>query len=373
MTLASRVHEPLDLARALAGVLDALGIGDGPVELSPLGDGHSNVTLLAVRETTEVVLRLPPPGPLAPKTHDIVREARLLEALAGTSVPCPRILYVEPDPAILGRPFSLMSKIDGDPIGGTIPPLLDEPRERRRAANAAVDALVAIHAVDWHAHEGLARLAPPDGYLRRQVSRFTELLHKNATRPLPALEAVAERLSERIPDASETCLVHGDFRLGNLLFARIAPARVDAVVDWEMATLGDPLADLGYFLACYAEPDDPVDPMLVLSDVTRREGFPTRAELAARYAQRSGRRVDDLGFYLALAVWKAAIFLEGSFARHRAGTTSDPFFATLQTGVPALAERALRLASEAGPSGNCAIDRPCGSVTSRVREEKGSK
>jgi aminoglycoside phosphotransferase (APT) family kinase protein len=373
MTLASPVHDPVDLASALAGVLDRLGLGDGPVELSPIGEGHSNVTLLTVRGTVEVVLRLPPSGPLAPKTHDIVREARLLAALAGTAVPCPRILHIEPDPAVLGRPFSLMSKIEGDPVGATIHPSLDEPEERRGVANAAVDALVAIHAVDWRANAGLVRLAPPDGYLGRQVSRFTALLHANATRPLPALDAVAKWLAQHIPDTSTTCLVHGDFRLGNLLFARAAPARVDAVVDWEMATLGDPLADLGYFLACYAEAGDDSDPMFVLSDVTRRPGFPSRAELAARYAECSGRPVDELDFYVVLAVWKAAIFLEGSFGRYQAGTTSDPFFATLETGVPSLAERALRLARKADPSNDCAIDRPCGSVASRVREEKGSK
>ncbi len=204
-----------------------------------------------------------------------------------------------------------------------------------------VDALAELHAVD-HRLPDLASFGRPSGYLERQLRRFSQLLADNATRALPELEQVGSWLRDNLPRDTETTVVHGDYRLGNVIFGAEREPKIAALLDWEMATLGDPLADLGYMTAMWAEPGDPDDPMLNLSAVTRLDGFPGRDELAGRYAERTGRDVSNLRWYQVLALWKAAIFLECSFARYLAGTTDDVYFARLEAGVPVLARRALR-------------------------------
>ena len=168
-------------------------------------------------------------------------------------------------------------------------------------------------------------------------------MEANATREIPELTTVADWLAANRPDTSETTVVHGDYRLGNVMFADRTPPEIIALLDWEMATLGDPLADLGYLTATWAEEGDPRDPILDLSALTRTAGFPGRDRLAARYAEVTGRDVCALGWYQVLALWKASIFLENSYGRFVAGTTDDPFFASLEHGVPMLAGRALAL------------------------------
>jgi aminoglycoside phosphotransferase (APT) family kinase protein len=180
------------------------------------------------------------------------------------------------------------------------------------------------------------------------VRRFSGLLEQNATRPLPLLEQVATWLAEHRPESPATTIVHGDYRLGNTMFAATAPARLAAVLDWELAALGDPLADLGYLTATWAVDDDePSNAMRDLSPVTKLPGFPDRGGLARRYAERSGRDVSALPWYQVLAIWKSAIFLEGSYKRHLAGSTDDVYFARLGEGVPELARTAWRLAQAA--------------------------
>ncbi|MDX6623355.1 MAG: hypothetical protein QOE75_1287, partial [Solirubrobacterales bacterium] len=183
----------------------------------------------------------------------------------------------------------------------------------------------------------------PDGYLARQIKRFGGLLETNATRPLPELEQVSEWLGANLPDSPAPTVVHGDYRLGNVMFAPREP-RLVAILDWEMATIGDPLADVGYMTATWSASADPANAVSDLSPVTRRPGFPGRDDLARRYAERSGRSVDALHWYQVLALWKAAIFLEGNYKRFVAGTTADPYYAELEQGVPALARAALERA-----------------------------
>lgn len=339
---ASLPQEPLLILEPLREFLDQQSLGTGSLSAAMIGAGHSNVTYMLRRGDERFVLRRPPRGPLPASTHDMLREARLLQALAGTAVRVPEVLATCDSPTVIGAPFYLMPFIDGHILEATLPSAFDSVGDRRQIAEQLVDALVELHAVD-SADPELAGFGKPSGYLERQLRRFRGLLEAGATRPLPILDHVAVWLEDNLPVSAETTLVHGDYRLGNLMFEPVAPPRVLAILDWEMATLGDPLADLGYLTAMWAEPKDPSDPMLELSHMTRLPGFPSRRDLVDRYAGRTGRDVGALRWYQVLALWKAAIFLEGSYRRHLAGSTEDPYFASLGAGVPTLARRAWAL------------------------------
>ena len=333
---------PLLILDRIEAVLDQHGLGQGPVTARRIGEGQSNATFLLTRGRERFVLRRGPHPPLPPSTHDMLREARLLRALAQTGVPAPKVLAVCEDSGVLGVPFYVMPYLDGPVITATLPAHLDSHGQRRRISEELADTLAVIHATDYAA-AGLSAFGRPDGYLRRQVDRFAMLWERNTQRDVPAVAAIADWLAHNAPDSSAPALVHGDYRLGNLIFARSAPARVLAVLDWEMATIGDPLADVGYLAATYSENGDPPSP-LDLSPVTRRPGFLTRRQLLLRYAERSGRAVDALGWYQVLALWKAAIFCEAIYTRwvngERPGDTA--FAPGLETGVPTLLELARR-------------------------------
>jgi aminoglycoside phosphotransferase (APT) family kinase protein len=315
--------------------------GDGPIEVKRLGTGHSNETFLVARDGERWVLRRPPRPPYAPTAHDVVREYRILAALAPLDVRAPRPHAVCEDPGPIGAPFYLMEFVVGDVVRDRFPPALDVPAERRRALEEFVDALVEIHAAPWQGTD-LERIGRPDGYLERQLRRWKGQWEHNKTREVPAIDAMGAWLAGNIPAAYETTLVHGDYKLDNAIFAPDLPARLAVIVDWEMSTLGAPLADLGLLCATYLESGEEPDEVLGFSPATALEGALTREEIVARYAERSGRDADDLSWYEGLAVWKIAILLEGSYQRYLAGSTADPFFALLTEGVPRLAARALQ-------------------------------
>ncbi|MGE0068369.1 MAG: phosphotransferase family protein, partial [Solirubrobacterales bacterium] len=280
-----------------------------------------------------------------PSAHDVAREARLLSAVRPQGVPVPEVLATCEDPDLIGAPFYLMTYVDGWVLGRELPPALATDEGPREIAAQLVDGLVELHALD-PAHEDLAEFGRPQGYLERQLRRFGGLLESNMTRPLPELAQVGEWLAANLPASPAPTVVHGDYRLGNVMFEREAP-RLAAILDWEMATIGDPLADLGYMTATWAASTDPPNSVADLSPVTRLPGFPGREELARRYAEASGRAVDALPWYQVLACWKAAIFLEGNYKRFVAGTAPDPYYASLEAGVPELARTALALSREA--------------------------
>jgi aminoglycoside phosphotransferase (APT) family kinase protein len=334
---------PLLVRRPLERFLDEHGLGAGPVRAEPVGEGHSNVTYLIRREGGTWVLRRPPRPPLPPSAHDVLREARLLRAVQGTSVRAPRVVATCDDAAVIGAPFYVMERVEGDVITSTVPAALDDEAQRRRIGEELVDALVEVHAVDWRAC-GLEGYGKPTGYLDRQLRRFGGLWEHNRTRELPVLDRVTSWLCEHKPESGTATIVHGDYRLGNVMFAPAAPARLVAIFDWELATIGDPLADLGYLAATWMQEGDQRSAIHDLSGVTREVGFPTRAELIARYEDATGRSMSDVRWYTTLALWKSAVFLEGSYKRRLAGTTDDPFFDLLEQGVPQLAERAWTLA-----------------------------
>ena len=325
----------------LEAFLDAHGLGEGPAELEPIGEGHSNLTYVV---RGRWVLRRPPRGPLPPSAHDVLREARLLRALEGTAARTPRVLATCDDEAVIGAPFYVMERVAGDVLTSSVPAALDDQAARARIGDELVDALVEVHAVDWRAC-GLEGFGRPTGYLDRQLRRFGELWELGRTRELPVLDRVTEWLRAHRPESGPATVVHGDYRLGNTMFAPGAPPRLVAIFDWELATIGDPLADVGYLAATWAQPGDAENTLFALGAVTRRPGFPTREQLVARYEERSGRSMSDVRWYMTLALWKSAIFLEGSYRRRLAGTTEDAFFDRLRTGVPELAERAWEIAS----------------------------
>ena len=341
---ARNARPPLLVVEPLREYLDALDLGTGDLDVEPLGEGRSNVTYLLRRDGLAAVLRRPPRPPLPPKAHDMAREARLLRALEPTAARTARLIALCEDETVIGAPFLLMELIDGRAVTSDVPEPLDTPAERRRMAEELVDALVELHAVD-PATPGLGRVNHAAGYLERQLDLFARSWEHNRTRVLPPIDRVGRWLAERRPSSGAPTLVHGDYRLGNVLYAATAPARLVAVLDWELATLGDPLADLGYLCALWAEPDDPPLRMLELSAATRRPGFPTRAGLVERYVARSGRMVAHLRWYEVLALWKAAIYMEGNYRRAIGGMTDDSFLRSFGTGVVELARRAEALTS----------------------------
>ncbi|MEA2279296.1 MAG: hypothetical protein QOC78_4256 [Solirubrobacteraceae bacterium] len=338
---AANDREPLLVLEPLRAFLDEHGLGTGELDISAVGEGHSNVTFLVRRDGADLVLRRPPRGPLPPSAHDVLREAQVMRALEG-HVRVPRIPAVCDDTSVIGVPFFVMERVDGHVITGEVPPALDSIGDRRRMGEELVDALVEVHAVDWRAC-GLERLGKPTGYLERQVRRFLGLWEHNRTRELPTVESVARWLTDNLPESPPATVVHGDYRLGNTMIGPEPPARLAAIFDWEMATIGDPLADLGYLAATWIDRHDPPLGRFELSRVTREEGFPLREELVARYEELSGRSVTDLRWYRTLALWKSIVFMEGNYKRAAAGTTDDPYLKDFGEGVVELADRAQAL------------------------------
>ena len=330
-------RQPLLVLEPLLEFLNANGL-DSPDDLTavPIGDGHSNVTFGL---STGLVLRRPPRGPLPPSAHDVLREARLLGALGPTPVRVPTVLAVCDDESVIGTPFYVMEEVAGEVITDSMPEALDTPAQRGRVADELIDSLVELHSVDWTAI-GLEGFGKPTGYLERQLRRFSGLWEHNRTRELPEVEAVGAWLAANMPQSPPATIVHGDYRLGNTMFDPSSPARLVAILDWEMATIGDPLADVGYMMIHWTRPGDEVG-RFNLHSVTTLDGFPSRDELIERYEQRSGRSMHALNWYVTLALWKAVVFMEGNYKRAVAGSTDDPYLKTFGEGVLELARRAV--------------------------------
>jgi aminoglycoside phosphotransferase (APT) family kinase protein len=335
------VLPPLIVEESVEAFLDEHGLGTGPVTATRIGDGGgSNFTFLLERGDELFVLRRPPRPPLPPSAHDMVREASLQQAIRAAGFDrLAEIVAVCEDDAVLGVPFYVMRHLDGHVITQTLPAGL-ESRERRHALGIdLVDTLVEIHAAQGPSLDTFRR---PGSYLERQVRRFTQLWEINKTREIGAVDEVSRLLGDRLPEPLPETVVHGDYRLGNMMVARDDPARIVAVLDWEMGAIGDPRADVGYLLATYSEPDGRFSP-LGSSPVTAEPGFPTRAELVRRYVQRSAREVEPVEWFEALALWKAAVFCEAIYGRFTRGElgAEDTRAAVYEHAVPLLAETAL--------------------------------
>ena len=335
--------QPLLVLENVQAFFDEHGLGKGALRAERIGEGGgSNFTFLIERDDgSRYVLRRPPRPPLPPSAHDMVREARLQLALRDAGFArLPTIVAVCEDEDVLGVPFYVMDWLDGEVITAALPSGLNGERARRRLADDLVDTLVEIHAADV-LRPALAAFVRPGSYLERQVRRFSQLWEINQTRKLPTVDEVGAWLAANIPEPMEPTAVHGDYRLGNTMVAPDEPTRIVAVLDWEMGAIGDPRADVGYLLATYSEPGAPPSP-LGTSPVTAEPGFPSRAQLVERYAARSGRTVEPLPWFEALALWKAAVFCEAIYGRYVRGELAeeDARAARFEEGVPLLAEAA---------------------------------
>jgi aminoglycoside phosphotransferase (APT) family kinase protein len=319
---------------------------EGPLRFSLISGGRSNLTYRVEAGERHFVLRRPPLGHVLPTAHDMAREFRVLSALAGSGLPVPRPFALCEDASVTGAPFYVMEDRPGVVIGDHLPEgYAATPEERRRMGLALVETLAALHAVDFAA-VGLADFGRPAGYLERQVSRWAKQWDRSKVDDVAAIDELARRLRVALPVSAAPSLVHGDWRLGNLALAPDDPGRVVAIYDWEMATLGDPLADLGYTLVAWGEPGDPEGARALGSfqAVTAQPGFPRRAELVSAYARVSGRDVSRIDFYQVLALYKLAVIAEGIYARHLQGKTVGDGFAGMTRESVGLAERALALA-----------------------------
>ena len=330
---------PLVVLDRVETFLDEHGLGAGTVRAQRIGvRGGSNFTFLLERGTGRYVLRRPPRPPLPPSAHDVVREARLQLALIRQGIRVPPIVAVCEDEELIGAPFYVMECLAGDVITDDLPAqLVSDPDARRRVGLDLVDTLAEIHEADV-SEPDLAVFARPGNYAERQVRRFSQLWPLNATRELPVPE-VGARLAAAVPEPLAVRVVHGDYRLGNVMVGT-GSARIAAVLDWEMGAIGDPRADLGYLVATYTEPGGEAN-ALGTSPVTAMPGFPTRAELVVRYEERTGRQVDRLAWFEALALWKAAVFCQAIYGRYIRGELGEaPQAGRFEEAVPRLIEAA---------------------------------
>ena len=295
--------------------------------------GSSNVTVFVSFGGRRLVVRRPPPGELLPTSHDMLREHAFLVALQGSAVPVATPVVAVEDPAVIGAPFYVMERVDGFVIQNDIPDELHAPETLRQLCEAAVDTLADLHAIDWR---GLDLPGRPDGYLQRQLKRWTTQLSltPSASR-LDGIDRLTQWVQNNVPPDTETTIVHGDFGLHNLLFQLDGSggARVGAVMDWEMATLGDPLADLSWFLGSWggAGAGRSGNPANVVTDWP---GALTHEEMFARYAERSGRLQAHADFYRAFSAWKGIVILEGLYSAFIDGNAANPSVARFREQVP---------------------------------------
>ncbi|MGH9214222.1 MAG: phosphotransferase family protein [Acidimicrobiales bacterium] len=293
---------------------------DPPLRYDRVEGGHSCLTYVVTDAAgRRYVLRRPPLGTVLATAHDVAREHRVMSALQDTAVPVPRMLGLCRDERVNGASFYVMSYVDGVVLhtAADAERLLPSRSARRNAAETMVDALVALHAVDID-EVGLGDFARRSGYLDRQLKRWSAQWEASKTRELPAMEALHAWLVEHRPVEAETGVVHGDFRLGNALHA--ADGRALAVIDWELSTLGDPLADVSYLLRWWATPDEAAGGE---GPAASAEGFPSRDEVAERYARASGRTLDNLDYWMALNAWRSAAISEGVYRRYIDGKMGE--------------------------------------------------
>jgi aminoglycoside phosphotransferase (APT) family kinase protein len=310
------------------------------MEVAQFPGGHSNLTYLVRFGGAEIVIRRPPLGPVPPKAHDVAREYRWLAALHPVFDLAPRPYLLCEDPGVIGSVFYAMERRRGIVVRHEEPlRLADHPEQRRLVSTVLVDTLVELQAIDVSAPP-LADLGKPQGFVERQVRGWTERWERARTTDVPEMEALAEWLAAHVPpDTAEPAVVHGDFKLDNVLLDPLDYGHVVAVFDWEMSALGDPLVDLGILLA-YWTPSAPPGQLDALTTVTDRPGWFTREEIIDRYGVRSGRDLSNIRFYELFALFKIAVVIQQIFYRYTRGQTDDPRFATFGDRVMYLARQA---------------------------------
>jgi aminoglycoside phosphotransferase (APT) family kinase protein len=342
-----RPGEELPVGSLDACLAKCLPGASGPLTVEQFPAGYSNLTYLLRRGDQEYVLRRPPFGNQVKTAHDMGREYRVLSKLSAVFPPAPRPYFYCDDTSVLGAPFYVMERRRGvvlrhaDEHGLTL-----DPPTARRLSEALIDTLALLHALDYKA-AGLADLGKPDGYVTRQVTGWVTRYTNAQTDPLPEMARIARWLTDHTPTETGVALVHNDYKYDNLVLNPEDLTRVAAVLDWEMATVGDPLMDLGTTLGYWVESGDPESMHANTVGPTAVPGSLTRQELVARYADTTGRDVSGMLFYYCFGVYKIAVIIQQIYARYVHGHTRDPRFARLNERVAALARTAL-FAAETG-------------------------
>jgi aminoglycoside phosphotransferase (APT) family kinase protein len=330
------------LAAYLRGKLEGVERG---LTVSQFPGGHSNLTYLLETGGREYVLRRPPLGPVAPKAHDMSREYQVLEAVHPLFPQAPRVFLLCDDPGVIGAVFFVMERRQGLVLRREIPSqYAGDSGFGARVSEAFVDCLAALHAVDV-SHVALGK---PAGFLARQVSGWAERWQRAQTETLPQMDQLIEWLTRRLPESPAPTLVHNDYKLDNLMLDAADPGRVEAVLDWEMATVGDPLVDLGCVMCYWPEAGDPPVRRDALSDITTLPGWFTRAQVVERYARLTGRDVSGLGYYEVFGIFKIAVVLQQIYFRYRRRQTRDERFRHFDERVRGLIEIAAGVAERAG-------------------------
>jgi aminoglycoside phosphotransferase (APT) family kinase protein len=337
-----RPGEELPLAALEAYLRQHLSLAAAPLEVAQFPHGHSNLTYLLRCGGDEWVLRRPPFGNQVKSAHDMGREYRILSRLCGLYPAAPRPLHACDDAAILGAPFYLMERRRGFVVRKQLPAELSgEPATLRQMSQALIDRLADLHALDVRRPE-LAELGKPEGYALRQVQGWARRYRDASTDQVEALDTLAAWLPEHVPARQGACVVHNDYKFDNVLYDAAEPARIAAVLDWEMATVGEPLMDLGTTLGYWVDADDPEELRATARGPTLSPGCLSRAEVVARYAAQTGRDVADVVFYYAFGLFKVAVIIQQIYARFVRGHTRDERFADLAASVTALAHQGVR-------------------------------
>jgi aminoglycoside phosphotransferase (APT) family kinase protein len=340
-----REGESLDIAKLGAYLVERLAGLEGPLTLRQFRGGLSNLTYLLHFANCELVLRRPPFGSKVKTAHDMSREYNVLSRLDGLYPKAPRALLHCDDLAVMGAPFYVMERVHGVILRHQgMPAEMDEPR-MRWLSEAAIDGLAELHTVDWRAAK-LNDLGRPQGYVARQVQGWTQRWRASRSDDVPAMDKAAAWLLEHQPSELGAALVHNDYKYDNLVLDPGDLTSIIAVLDWEMATLGDPLLDLGTTLAYWVDADDPEEMMLLPAGPTAASGGLRRVELVERYAQRTGADVSHILFYYVYGLFKVAVIAQQIYYRWKHGHTTDPRFSMMLAGVQLLggvAARAIEL------------------------------
>jgi aminoglycoside phosphotransferase (APT) family kinase protein len=319
-------------------------------ELASSGDWHaevisgglSNITYRVHFPGRTVILRRPPLGHILPSAHDMAREFKVLQALSPTEVPVPKVLRLCSDTAVLGQPFYVMDEVAGDILRSSSDTDQLTVTQRADATQSFIETLATLHNLE-PAAVGLIDYGRPDGYCSRQIRRWGDQWALSHTRSLPDMDTLLSKLAESVPASPKSAIVHGDYRLDNVIASPARAHQVAAVLDWELSTLGDPLADLGLTLTYWHDEGDAERAQIpVAVGITAKAGFPTAAELAQTYAELTGIDLANMGFYLAFGAMKLAVILEGVHARYLGGLTVGPGYDTAGQAVPVLVARGLR-------------------------------
>ena len=322
MTVATDFDGLLDVGRLGTWLQAEVGVDPATLEVERLTGGMSNEIFALTHPGGRWVLRRPPRAPISMEASNriILREFQVLRALVATDVPHPKTVAVCGDAEVVGANFYVMQRIDGFTPRDPLPAPFDSDEAARRGLGwELLDGLAALANVDWRA-VGLEGFGKPDRFLERQVSRWSGMLESYKVRDIEGIDTVSEWLESHRPQMSAPGIMHGDYQFVNVMFADGAPARLAAIVDWEQSTIGDPLLDLGWLLAGWSDPGEPLPFTAYLS---QRDGLPTRAELVERYARATGRDVSRLDYYVVLACFKLACVLEGAYARYVTGKSTS--------------------------------------------------